>query len=397
MLLSGPVTSAAAEFEIAPGGFTARMLDAGGEPELRAGAHPDRVEIDFALNLDESTPRDLVFDLPAGLGMNAAAVPLCSRAVVEAKEECPPESRVGSLEITRSGGAKTELPLFELETAPGQPMAVGTMPSFSLPVNTELRPTDLGITVAVNDLPSEPITAGHLELWGVPADHQVGTSIERRALLTAPPACGPLSFEFRTRSWDEEALWLSASAETAPLAGCESLRFEPGVGVQLGDPVADSPTGLRMELTMPGEAGPDELAQAPIQSATVAMPAGIGLSAGGAALLATCSDAQVGLGEGSAAQCPPASRIGSVEFVTPAITGALGGTIYLGEERPGQRFRVFIVIDAAGAFVKLVTALDVGAGGDRLVAALQGLPPLPINLIAMSFDGGPGALLASPL
>jgi hypothetical protein len=397
LLLVGPVADAAAEFEIAPEGFAVRMLDAAGEPELRAGAHPDRLEIDFALNIGESTPRDLVFDLPPGLGMSATAVPLCPQSVVEAKEECPPESRVGSLEITLSEGGKTELPLFELETAPGQPMTVGSKPSFNLPVSTELRPGDLGITVKVNDLPKEPIAAGHLELWGVPADRQEGTSIERRALLSAPSSCGPLSFEFRTRSWDEEAAWLSASAETAPLAGCESLSFEPGVGVQLSNPVADSPTGLRTELTMPEEAGADEVAQAQIESVTVEMPAGIGLSAGGAEALATCSDAQLGLGNRAQAQCPPSSRVGSVEFATPAVAGALSGTIFLGEEKPGQRFRVFVVVNAAGTAVKLVATLSVAAGSGRLVTELQGLPPLSITRLAMSFEGGPGALLASPL
>ncbi len=397
LFLAGPVAGAAAEFEIAPEGFTARMLDAGGEPELRAGAHPDRLEIDFALSLDESSARDLVFDLPAGLGVSAAAVPLCPQSVVEAKEECPAESRVGALAITSAEGAEAELPLFALETLPGRPIAVGTKPSFDLPVATELRPEDLGITVAVRELPQESFAAGHLELWGVPADHQVGTSIERRALLTMPPTCGPLSFEFHTRSWEEEAPWLSASAETAPLVGCEGLRFEPGVGLQLSNPVADSPTGLRTELTLPEETGPDQPVQAPIESATVEMPVGIGFSPGGAKALATCSDAQVGLGNGFEARCPPASRVGSVEFVTPAVTGALGGALYLGEERPGRPFRVFVVIEVAGAAVKFVAALEVAEGSGRLTTVLNGLPPLPVNRIAMSFDGGPDALLASPL
>jgi hypothetical protein len=397
LLLAGPAAAAAAEFEIAPEGFAAGIFDAGGEPELRAGAHPDRLAIDFALNLGESTPRDLVFDLPAGLGVNTAAVPLCPRSVVEAKEECPPESRVGTLGITLSEGAKTELPLFELETAPGQPMAVGTKPSFGLPVSTELRPGGLGVTVKVSDLPPEQITEGHLELWGVPADHQVGTSIERRALLSAPSACGPLGFEFRTRSWDEEAPWLSASAETAPLTGCESLPFEPGLGLRLSNPVADSPTGLRTELTLAEESGPDQLAQAQIESVTVEMPAGIGLSAGGAEGLATCSDAQAGLGNEAPARCPPASRVGSVEIATAAIAGLLSGPIYLGEEKPGQRFRIFVVIDAAGTAVKSVGTLGVAEGSGRMVTVLQGLPPLSIARLAMSFDGGPGALFASPL
>jgi hypothetical protein len=398
LLLIGPVADADAEFEIAPEGFAVRMLDAEGHPEDRAGAHPDRLQIDFALNLDGSSARDLVFAFPSGLGINAAAVPQCPRETIEAGEECPPDSRVGSLEVVLSGGASTEVPLFELEPAPGQPVAIGTKTSFNLPVTTELRPNDFGVTVRVSDLPSEQIAEGHLELWGVPADRQEGTSIPRRALLSAPSTCGPFSFGFETRSTEEGAPWLSAVAEAGPLVECESLGFNPGLGLQLSDPVADSPTGLRIELSMPEEASPSERAEAQVKDVTVEMPAGVGFSAGGAASLTACGDAQLGLGSGAEARCPPSSRIGSVELLSAAIEGALSGTIYLGREKPGQRFRVFVVVPTFGTTLKFVGVLGgPPSASGRLSAQLQGLPQLSVDRIAMTFDGGPNALLVSPL
>jgi len=397
LLFAGPVSVAAAEIGIAPEGFAVRLLDAEGNPEVRAGAHPDRLQIDFALDLEGSEARDLAFELPPGLGLNAAAVPGCPRALVEAEEECPASSQVGSFEIALSGGGSTVLPLFELEPLPGQPGAFGTKPSFSLPVTTELRPTDFGIDVEVSDLPQEPIAAGHLELWGVPADHQEGTGIPRRALLSAPSTCGPLSFGFRVRSWDEGSQWSEATAETPPLIGCEGLAFEPGVQVRLSNPVADSPTGLRTDLSMPEETGATELAQAQIKDVSIEMPAGIGLSPGGAAGLSACSDAELGLGNGAAPRCPPSSKIGVAELASPAIEGAIAGTIYLGTEKPGQRFRVFVVASAAGTVLKFVGTLQVAPGSGRLSAVLRNLPPLSISRIGIGFDGGNGALFASPL
>jgi hypothetical protein len=85
LVIAGPPASAqAAEFEIVPGSFTARMLDAEGHPENRAGSHPDRLQIDFALHDEGTSPRDFVFELPPGFGGNPDAVPECSRELFEA-------------------------------------------------------------------------------------------------------------------------------------------------------------------------------------------------------------------------------------------------------------------------------------------------------------------------
>jgi hypothetical protein len=393
---AGPTAAAAAKFEIAPEGFAASLLDAEGNPEYLSGGHPD-LHIDFALTLEETTARDLVFELPPGFGMNVAAVPQCPRAVVEAGEECPPQSRVGTLENVLGNGAKTDLPLYAQEPLPGQALTIGTKPALDRPVKTELRPSDFGITVRASDLPKEPIAAGHLEIWGVPADHQVGTAVPRRALLSAPSACGPLTFGFQTRSWEEGAPWLSASAETEPLTGCESLGFEPRLGISLSNPTVDAPTGMQTVLSMPEEGSASERAQAQIKDVTVQMPGGIALSPGGAAALTACSDAQLGLGSGDEAQCPQSSKVGSVEITTPAIEGSLIGTIYLGAEKPGERFRVFVVARAVGTTIKSVGALRTSSATGRLSTVIEGFPPLAVSRMAMVFDGGPNALLATPL
>ena len=161
-----------------------------------------------------------------------------------------------SVEIALSGGSKAKLPLFELEPQSGQAISFGSEPSLELPLRSEIRPGDFGVTLRANDLPQEPVTGGTFELWGIPADHQEGTGLPRRALLTTPSTCGPVIFKFRTRSWQEGAPWLNASADTgAPLSGCEELDFDPKLELQLSNPVADSPTGMRMDLSMPEETG----------------------------------------------------------------------------------------------------------------------------------------------
>jgi hypothetical protein len=396
----GPTSSArAAEFEIVPGSFTARTLDAQGQPENRAGSHPDRFEIDFALHSEGTTARDFVFELPTGFGGNPGAVPECSRALFEAAEEdCPPESQVGAFEFGLSGGGSAELPIFQLEPGPDEFLSFASRAGFEIPLKTELRPSDFGITLTANDLPQQQLSEGHIELWGVPADHQVGTMIPRRPMLTMPTRCGPVVLTFRTRSWQEGAPWLSASTDTgAPLEGCANLDFEPRFAMQLSNPIADSPTGVRMELSSPEEDETSELADALIKNATLELPAGVTVSPTGAVGLTACSDAQLDLGSSGEAHCPPGSRIGAVEIVSPALSGPLTGTVYLGEEHPPERLRIFVVVPGPGVVVKFVGAMHVDPATGRFSTTLTDLPQISIRRLSLSFDGGPGALLASPL
>ncbi len=383
-----------------PGSVAIRAIDAEGHPEDRAGSHPDRLQIDFGLNVEGTgtSARDLVFELPPGLGGNPGAVPECPRELFE-KEECSTESQVGAVSLKLAGGTESTLPIFELEPAPGELLAFGSTAGFDVPLTMELRPDDFGITFKASDLPEAPLSEGHIELWGVPADRQAGPPIPRHPFLTLPTRCGvPLSVTFRTRSRQTDAPWLSESAEAdTPLSGCEDLAFEPQLGLTLGNPVADSPTGTRMDITAPQDEDPDGRASAQIRSAVIELPEGVTVSPGGAVGLTACSDAQLGLGETSAASCPPSSKVGTVEVVSPVLRDPLLGDVYLGAERPGERFRLFIVAPGPGVVIKSVGALHADPNSGRLSAALKDLPQVPLSRLSLNIDGGPQALLASPL
>jgi hypothetical protein len=236
-----------------------------------------------------------------------------------------------------------------------------------------------------------------MELWGVPADHQVGTAIPRRPLLTLPTRCGPLVFSFRTRSWLEGAPWLGESSETEALEGCADLDFQPKLAMALSNPVADSPTGVRMEVSTPEEAEGSELAEALVEEATIKLPAGVTVSPSGAAGLTACSDVQLDLGSTGEAHCPAGSKVGAVELASPAMSDPLIGTVFLAEERPPDRFRFFVVAPGPGVVVKFAGALHVDSATGRFSATLANLPQFPLRRLSLSFDGGPRALLASPL
>jgi hypothetical protein len=397
LLLAWGSTShaSAAEFGIAPGGFSVHMLDAEGNPENRSGSRPDRLQIDFSLETEGTgtSARDIAVEMPPGFSGDSAAVPACPRRAHEEGEECSSESQVG---VVRFGSSAESLPIFLLEPEGDQLTAFTSKVGFPVPFQMKLRPDDFGITFEAEDLAEGVPSEGQIELWGVPAEHQEAPAAPLHPFLTAPTTCGPLTFTLRARSREENAAWHSATAEAGPLVGCEELRFAPRFSLQLSNPVADSPTGVRMVLST-SEEEEGELASAQMKDVTVTLPAGLTVSPGGAAGLALCRDAQLGLGSEVAASCPPASRVGTVELTSAALLEPLVGTVYLGEQQGGERFRLFIVAQASGTTLKFVTTLQPDPASGRLVATLHDLPQVAIGQIAMNLGGGSNGLLAAPL
>jgi len=385
--------ASAAEFGIAPGGFTVQMLNAEGEPEHRAGAHPDRVLIDFALETEETgtSVKDLAIDLPAGFLGDSNALTACPRQAHEEGEECPPESQEG---IVSFGNAGESQPLYVLEAEPGEPTGFTSKTGLAIPFELELRPDDYGTTLIAENLEGGVPSSAHIELWGVPAHHQVDSSAAAAPLLTTPSVCGPLEFGLRIRSREESAEWLSEIAEAGPLTGCQELPFSPRLSMHLSNPVADSPTGLAMTLSVPQEDG--ELASAQLRDVSMEMPPGITVSPGAAAGLALCTSAQLDLDSTDPATCPAASQVGTVELDAAILPEPIIGSIYLGEPAGSERLRLFVVAIKSGLTVKFVSGMQPDSSG-LMRTTLRDLPQVGIDKISLNLSGGSTALLATPL
>jgi hypothetical protein len=406
MLAPAPGVAAAA-LVIPPGTTTFETLNAAGQPETRAGAHPDRLVQEFVVEETDGAVehiKDLRIDLPAGLGGDLGAVPACPRAIFFSfgpyAPSCKEESRVGTM-FSSEG---SERPVYSVP--PGADEAAtfalkeGLLP---LVLHGRIRSQDQGLSLHLENVARDLSFAfgeGRIELWGVPADHQKETSIPRRPLLTLPSRCDgrPLSVTVNIRTWQHPERWLSDSGNTGhPLTDCAGLGFEPRLGFSLGDPRADVPTGAGIELALPPNDNPDGRAGSQIEDVSVVMPEGMTVSPGGAGGLSACSDAELGLGNSSPPACPPSSRIGTVELDTGPPLEPMAGAIYLGEEQPGDRFRLLIAAGGRGTEMKMVGSLKVDPKTGRLTTTLNDLPQAYFASMRLRFDGGPGALLASPL
>lgn len=385
-----------ADFGIKPGSVKIEALDSSGNPDTRAGSHPDRLVVDFEFTAagTGTGARDLLFEFSPGLTGSPIAAKTCPRAVFEL-EECPTDTEVGKFLGEYVGGESFNEPVYNLVPAPNQLAVLGFHPFWLSELELKLRPGDYGLDISALDMPHLPFEEGHFELWGVPADHN--GSPERTPFLTLPTECGPMKLTLGTRSWDVGAPWLTETAEGEPIGGCESLPFEPSLGLHLGDSRQDSPTGAEIDLKLAESDDPSGTAAASMKSVHIDFPSGLTLSPAGVAGRETCADSQFGLHTGGEVVCPPRSRVGSVQFSTPELGEDLFGSMFLGREQPGERFRLFVHAAARGIDFKALVNLVADRRTGQLSAELSDLPQFAVSEISMNFEGGSHSLLATPI
>ena len=410
--------AASADWQIAPGDLSVEALDRFGNPESRAGAHPDvlvtRVKTPARPDGSLESPSDMTIDFPKGMAGDPTSAPYCSRAAFDAVAEqtCPPETQIGTL-INVTKKESRAVPIYNIEPAPGETASFGiSVQGTRFKFIGHLRASDFGLTSTVESLPGEaPIESPAepepgeqpyetvFEFWGVPADHQVGSSLPRRAFLTLPTRCeGPLAVSVQMRTWDRLGEWGHGSADTGvPLGGCQNLLFQPSVALSLETPRTDSPTGLDMDLRFAENADADGVAVSQARRSSIEFPPGMGISLGAAARLGACSDAQLAAGSEEPARCPAASKVGTVQIGAPALAEPMTGLVYLGQESPDARFRLFIVAANDDVEAKVIGAMRPDPATGRITAVLDDMPQLPLSNLRMRFDGGSKALLATPL
>jgi hypothetical protein len=446
-------------------------------PATQAGSHPYAMTVGFELNNNgreglELLPeggalRDLSVDLPPGLIVDPAAVTeRCTERELEAgkfdpetREElrCPPAAAVGTVALRLQWLTEPFIvPLYEMVSPAGSPAELGFNPVIDTHLLGGLR-TGAGYSLfaATDDVPGklDPISA-RATLWGVPSDpshdSERGLCARRlekeepktgegcpqatertgRPLLRMPTACGgPLAFSAAADSWQQPGLFVDASAATEPVSGCNRLGFAPTLEARPTTNLADSPSGLQVDLHIPQEEAASSEAAPDLREAVVALPKGIAVNPASAAGLEGCTPAQLGLTSPigatpirttpAPATCPDAAKLGTVEVDTPLLAEydesgtklrrdshgdpvphPLPGAVYLAQpyENP---FRSLLAIYIAvhdpetGIVVKLAGKVEIGAEG-QLTTTFAENPQLPFEDFKLHFFGGARAALRTP-
>lgn len=368
---STPVTDESVPFGLLPG-FQAPLISEAGEPATAAGSHPSQMTVDFAFPTEQRSslpansghPRDILFDMPAGLLGNPAALPeLCTEAYLQAHDGCPDATQVGviSLDTVAIAPAPVQSPVYAMVPPPGSPAElafdadnIGIFVHLIASVRTD---SDYGISVTTPDVPAldiHPVLGARIQIWGDPSANvhdamRGGCAIfsapcsvdlknpQKISFLTLPGSCPGASTRFSVAadSWEQpgqfrSAEYASSDAEgnQVQVAGCNQLSYDPTISVSPTTNLADSPSGLDFQLHQPQEIPHSDplsgTATAELRDARVVLPPGLVTNPSQADGLAVCSEEEIGyLGEGRydavPQSCPPASKLGSAEVTSPLL------------------------------------------------------------------------------
>jgi hypothetical protein len=475
-----PVSSATPPFAFFPGerGFRAPIINDDGTPTTLAGSHPYQSIVD--MHFPTIAPggfftsaghlRDVTVDLPRGMIADPAATPVrCTESQLVAEfPGCPDASQVGTVIITTfvSGLQPSAAPLYNMVPPPGAPAAfgfdalgVGIFPHITASIRTE---SDYGASGVGRDILARglnPILDVSVELWGDPSagahDAARGSCLtngpltcpsepQPEAFLTMPGDCsgGQKQFAARADSWEEpfpEAPWREAAYSAADLegngvtlAGCDQLSFEPTISVQPSTHVADSPTGLDVDVHQPQDFDLSHRATAELRDAAVTLPPGMVVNPSQADGLESCSPDQIGLltpvGETEAhfkaqpSSCPNASRLGTFEATSPLLaqydetdthvqrdpeTGKvipepLHGSVFLARpfENPFHSLlALYLTVEdpKTGIFAKLPARVEPDPVTGQLTTRVEDSPELPIEDVRIHLFGGDRAPLITPI
>jgi hypothetical protein len=435
---------ASASFGVKPGSFTV-------VPSTdRAGAHPD-LTTSFAIPQNsEGFPvgflRSAEVVLPVGFAGYPALVKTCDPVQIQL-QECPVGSQVGMLEaavkvpypglyLVLRGGVYNIVPSADQTAVYGFALhagGAGSVIETAGEIVVSVGPDYRVRARATNIFNPFPVVWQSLTLWGVPANQshdaqrgseygcrQFGTSdrfvpSEEKCFgggfaanenavpyLVNPTQCTgkPLQAELvGVESWEGERS-PTQSASMGPFTGCESLKFSPTIGVAPEQPQATSPTGYEVKLDVPQTEGAEGFATSALKSAVVRMPAGVVLSPSAGTGLESCSAAQVGLGTEQEVRCPPASTLGTVSVVTPALTHELKGHLYLGGPPsgviPGPPFTLYLTAEGNGVHLKIRGTATPNTGTGQITTVFDENPELPFSELKLRLNGGSRATLANP-
>jgi len=442
-----------------------------------AGAHPNWGFTQFIIKHEEpgETPvgelKTVRVDLPVGLSVNPGATVRCPRATFEAGASgCPAGSEVGKSQVTVSlpplgtpsppTAPLTEVPVYNVEPKPGESASFG----LELAGNEVFLEGDVawsgdyheGFTIHVPAaLPEE--LGGLLGLLS----GEKGLILKNRLVfngrsgdgtfITTPTTCfGPAyapnweagqqpggasghiysTFlradsvekpdpEFPNGSSFFESPIPPKSETSGPgtePTDCNTIPYEPTIGVDPGVAQTDSPAAADVAIEVPHllpgfltEENEQDSSQT--KAATVTLPRGMGLNPSAANGLATCTDAQFGKGTTNPVACPAASIVGHVKIESPPLEDqaepqpeeVLEGNVYAGKQlsrdpTSGNEYRIFIEgkSDRYGISVRLIGNVRADPQTGQLSTTIAEAPQVPFTSFDLTFTGGARSVLTTP-
>ena len=435
-LLCLPV-AAQADFGIKD--FTAGATNKDGSIDLRAGTHPYEYEVSFTMNQDsggipEGTTRSLIVDLPPGLVGNPLAVPRCKGADFEGQSpRCPGNTQIGVAVVKVAGLTTVTSEVYNLTPPRGVPASVGfSIASFNSFQEASLRSEDYGISISDITIPTSiEIQSVTQTIWGVPADpsHNAerrcfdsngvsflgcATDVPVAPFLTLPTSCeAPLKTTLSVDSVQEPGVFESKSIPSlddggnpAALNDCEAVPFSPQLAVQPSSRLAESSSGLDVEVKLPNvdQESPNGTAETEPEKVELALPEGVTVNPSAAEGIGVCTPAQYEaetLNSKPGQGCPEASKLGSLIAHSPLLDEPIEGSLYLAKpfDNPSNSLIGLYIVGRAvdrGILIKQAGKVEPDLKTGQLISTFDNLPPLPYTDFKLHFREGGRAPLVTP-
>jgi hypothetical protein len=422
------------------------LTDVDGAPATQAGAHPYSFRFAFNHNSEIQSDGDVgpveniknvTTKLPPGLVVNPAATPRCTEAQLGTLE-CPNNSAVGiiSYRVAIFGfpsGTNSSV-IYNMVPAPDTAAsfgfnAVGQGFFFHILGDVDAA-NGYALKADVSDITQfGGLSEATVDLWGDPSDpahdqmrcgfNVCSVPLSDTPLLTMPTSCSDsLTASLELTSWQTGAfdsastVMKDADGNTVGVSGCGALDFQPTLKARPTTNVADSPSGLEVDLQIPQTNSQSTLATAHLKKAVVTLPEGITINPGAGNGLEACSSSQIGLlspiGQTpirfseERPSCPNAAKLGTVQVSTPVLDNALPGAVYIAKpfDNPFNSFlAIYIVVDdpQTGLVVKLAGKVQADPNTGQLTTTFDDNPQLPFAEFKLDFFGGATGALRTPV
>jgi hypothetical protein len=403
----------------------------------QAGGHPD-LHTSFSLEGPGApeAAQNVTFSPPTGVFGNPRAITQCVPADF-ALDQCPPDSQAGliTLRANYKGNPQYLLgtaPIFSIAPQEGETARLSFItPVLDIPIAISVAvrtTTDYGLRFTVEDITQlTPLASADMTFWGFPAEaaHNIqrfakgspgkptgcpeeegtgcisepGTrsSIVPQPLTDNPTTCSgeALTSTLEVQTYQDPEHRSQAEATYPPIEGCQREVFKPVLEASPTTVETDSASGLNVDLKSPQfltfAAEPSE-----IKSATVTLPAGFTINPDAADGQSECRESEANFSSLGPAQCPDTSKIGTFSIGTPALPERLEGSVYIGQPKPGDQYRLFLTASGFGLNVKLIGSVFPNPVTGQLTAEFPNLPQAPFEDFQLHLFSGERSLMATP-
>lgn len=456
----------------AAGGLGDPETQAGGHPFAANTSFEfvrKRVKPSGTFSLDTApfeSVRDATINLPPGFTANPTVIAGGCTVEQVSTSTCPERFAIGrafaDLDLTAgfSGPVDQQAVVYKVQAEEGYPATFAFRPVGISPVTITLRPKvrpgDFTITAFSPSPPQSPMLYGIKYFtfcsYGAKVEPREGINTQS-AGCKSPTDAGALSIPFLTNptrctgqsdttsidvasyqhpgAKDSEGFpdladpdWKTFSTTSPPLTGCNQLEFEPSFEGRPSTNVADAPSGLDFHLHIPqdGLVDPEGLAPSHLKDTTVTLPEGMVLNPSAANGLQACSAQQIGLVRvdhtppyairfnGAEAQCPAASKIGTLTVTSPLVDQTLQGSVYLarqddpatatpGTENPfDSLLAIYLVLrnEEIGFSAKLAGKVTADPLTGQLSTVVAENPQVPFEDLELEIFKGARASLRTP-